>query len=462
MLLDLLLPTRRPPDELLLSREACRDIAARTFRLRRGPGELRVGVQNSWRGTVRWGRNRITGAADRRAIVVLVQSAYGISRWEVTTSRTDDEGLGLAVDDVERLMQDGYAFEDTDPLPPRRTDFPRTVVWSDATVRFAPDQRAGLAERLVQPVAAAGLSSAGYLSVGADVESWFGQDGEASYCTRTSSECSLTVRDAKSNGSGWAAASSYDWSRLDPEALAARARTKCETSRQPSAVEPGRYTVVLEPQAVGDLLELVVDYLYREPAEQGFGPFADPKRPGFSKLGQRLLDSRIDLTFDPVDPELGVCPFDSQGEPLTPAKWFQHGVLTALAYGRRYGVNNFNRNQALPFTPAIRMSGGSSTVDEMIASTRRGLLVTRFSGATVLDHTSLLSTGHTRDGLWLIENGKVTRPVKNFRFTDSPLFLFNSVESLGTPVPVFRPRGPMIVPPLKASSFNFTRLVDAV
>jgi predicted Zn-dependent protease len=98
----------------------------------------------------------------------------------------------------------------------------------------------------------------------------------------------------------------------------------------------------------------------------------------------------------------------------------------------------------------------------MIASTRRGLLVTRFSGAKVLDVVSLLSTGHTRDGLWLIENGKVTRPVKNFRFTDSPLFLLNSVEALGAPVPVFHPLAPMIVPPLKASSFNFTRLVDAV
>jgi predicted Zn-dependent protease len=147
---------------------------------------------------------------------------------------------------------------------------------------------------------------------------------------------------------------------------------------------------------------------------------------------------------------------------MVPVSWFQHGVLTALAYGRRYGVSNFNRNRALPFTPAIRMSGGTATTDEMITGTRRGLLVTRFSGAKVLDDKSLLSTGHTRDGLWLIENGKVSRPVKNFRFTDSPLFLLNSVEMLGRPVPVFRPQAPMIVPPLKAGSFNFTRLVDAV
>jgi predicted Zn-dependent protease len=462
MLLELLWPSRRAADDPLLSREACQDIANRAIALRRAPGDLRVGVGNSWRGSVRWARNRITGAGDRRDIVVKIQSRFGWNRVAVTTSRTDDEGLALAVDEVERLLQDGYGIEDSDPLPPRRTDFPRTTVWSDATVRLAPDQRAALADRMIQPVAAAGLSSAGYLSVGANVESWFGKDGEANYCTRTSAECSVTVRDPKGSGSGWAGGSSYDWSKIDPEALAARARAKCETSRQPAALEPGRYAVVLEPQAVGDLLALIVEYLGREPAEQGFGPFADPARPGFSKLGQRLLDARIDVTFDPADPELGVCPFDDEGEPMVLAPWFRQGVLTALAYDRRYGVNNFNRNAALPHTSAIRMSGGPTSVAEMIASTRRGLLVTRFSGAKVLDVVSLLSTGHTRDGLWLIENGKVTRPVKNFRFTDSPLFLLNSVESLGAPVPVFHPASPMIVPPLKASSFNFTRLVDAV
>jgi predicted Zn-dependent protease len=110
----------------------------------------------------------------------------------------------------------------------------------------------------------------------------------------------------------------------------------------------------------------------------------------------------------------------------------------------------------------MRMSGGTTSLEEMIKTTKRGLLVTRFSGISLLDPRSLLSTGHTRDGLWLIENGVITRPVKNFRFTDSPLFMLNSVEALGTPVPVFHPEAPLIVPPIKSASFNFTRLADAV
>lgn len=417
---------------------------------------------HGWRGDVRWARNRITGAGDRRDLHLRIQRNLGFYTVQVLATRTDDAGLAEAVNQLELLSRDNPFLLDRDPLPPRRTDFPATTVWSDTTVGVAPDARAALVERLLQPAAEAGLSSAGYLAVGADVESWFGSDGEAVYCTRTSSECSLTARDPTGGGSGWAGASSYDWATIDPVALAERARTKCEASRQPSALEPGRYPVVLEPQAVGDLLDLVVDQLHREPAEQGFGPFADPSRPGFSKLGQRLIDPRIDLTFEPADPQLGVCPFDERGEPLVRAPWFERGVLMALAYDRRYGVNNFNENQALPHTPAVRMSGGEMAIEEMIRNTRRGLLVTRFSGTSVLDPNSLLSTGHTRDGLWLIENGAVTRPVKNFRFTDSPLLMLNSVEALGRPVPIFRPRAPMIVPPLKVSSFNFTRLVDAI
>jgi predicted Zn-dependent protease len=121
---------------------------------------------------------------------------------------------------------------------------------------------------------------------------------------------------------------------------------------------------------------------------------------------------------------------------------------------------------------AYRMSGGTTSIEEMIASTQRGLLITRFTDIRGLDGNSLLSTGLTRDGMWLIEHGKISKSVKNFRFTESPLFVLNSIEQLGVPVPVFRPvrdayeQGiplrPAIVPPLKARDFSFTSTIDAI
>jgi len=462
-LLDLLRPAAVPPARQIFSREECQAIATRALGMVRGPGSTRIGITSGWTGDARWSRNRLALASDRREVKIIVNRKVGFADVRVEATRTDDAGLAAAVEAAEALLRSqGYFGEEPEHLPPQSGTYPSPTLWSERTTALTADQRGAVAGEAMHPAEKAGLWSAGYVAVGAKVDSWFGSDGEALYSARTTSQCSVTTRDQGGRGSGWAGASSYDWAAIDPKALAERARTKCEASREPVAVEPGRYTVVLEPQAVGDLLELILNWLGRRPAENGMGPFADPKRPGFSKLGQKVVDPRIDLSFDPADPALGVPPFDEAGEPMRAVKWIEQGVLTALAYDREYAVESLDENVALPSTRAVRMTGGETTVEQMIASTKRGLLVTRFSGNRELDGASLLSTGYTRDGLWLIENGKITKPVKNFRFTDSPIVMLNSLEALGRPEPVFQPAAPMIVPPLKARGFNFTRLVDAV
>jgi predicted Zn-dependent protease len=155
---------------------------------------------------------------------------------------------------------------------------------------------------------------------------------------------------------------------------------------------------------------------------------------------------------------------------MGPVKWIDRGVLTNLWYPRDYALRALGENTGVRLLTGYRMSGGETTVEEMVRTTRRGLLVTRFSNVRLLDPSSLLATGLTRDGLWLIENGKISKAVKNFRFTESPLFVLNSLEQLGEPVPVFRPVArptsieltPAIVPPLKARDFSFTSLIDAI
>ena len=206
------------------------------------------------------------------------------------------------------------------------------------------------------------------------------------------------------------------------------------------------------------------------PAEKGGGPWAlafdEVLQLWRTKLGLKVIDERITISHDPADPELGIVPAPW----MQPATWFDKGVLTGLAYPRGYALAALNRNAALRGMVGYRMSGGTTSVDEMIATTKRGLLVTRFSNIRELDGGSLLSTGLTRDGLWLIENGKISKAVKNFRFTESPLFALNSIEQLGVPVPVFRPvknpysteLTPAIVPALKARDFSFTSTIDAI
>jgi predicted Zn-dependent protease len=229
--------------------------------------------------------------------------------------------------------------------------------------------------------------------------------------------------------------------------------------------------VVLLPQAVAARIELVVSALARDLAEDGRGPWAlahdDALGLWRTKLGLKVIDERITISHDPADPELGILPDAGMG----PVTWFDHVVLTNLAFDRSYALRKLNANA--PVRPPIgyRMSGGATAIEEMIRTTRRGLLVTRFSNIAMLDGTSLLSTGLTRDGLWLIENGTISKAVKNLRFTESPLFVLNSLEQLGPPAPVFRPvrspydatgLTPAIVPPLKARDFSFTSTIDAI
>jgi predicted Zn-dependent protease len=165
-----------------------------------------------------------------------------------------------------------------------------------------------------------------------------------------------------------------------------------------------------------------------------------------------------------MDPDCGFVPFDWSGEPYQGVDWIAAGVLKELAYSRGYGVSMLNKDAALTNSRAYRftVSGQSATMDEMIASTERGFVVTRFNNIHLVDLNSMLMSGTTRDGLWLVEKGKISKAVKNFRFTASPLLVFNSILQASVPQRVFRPEAPAVVPAIKVRDFSFTALADAV
>ncbi|MHB2033957.1 MAG: metallopeptidase TldD-related protein, partial [Gemmatimonadaceae bacterium] len=365
------------------------------------------------------------------------------------------------------------------PILPR----PETAIWSDATFNETTEARGTLVHGMMQQAQAKGMFSAGYLELRGAAQVFVSSarpsgpypPWDTPYVQFTQAQLSTTVRDKGGTGSGWAGLSSDDWRTIDGERLSEVALQKCIASRNPVAIEPGRYTVILEPQAVADLAEVMVKTLgngwNRSSNELGWrnipwtGPFDQAAHVWRSKLGLKVVDQRITISHNPADPELGILP-QAGMEPVT---WIKDGVLEALGYSRPYALQKLNENAALRGTTGYRMSGGPATVDEMIKATRRGLVVTRFWDVKqLLGDGSLLSGGMTRDGLWLVENGKITKAVKNFRFTESPLFVLNSIEALGQPVRVFRPTStwggltPAIVPPLKARDFSFTSLVEAV
>jgi predicted Zn-dependent protease len=472
-------PARLEDRSRMLTREEVATIVQRVQGFAVRQREVMVMVYNWWTGELRWGRNRVSLASDRRNVTVEVVHKSPTSGLSVTrTNQVDDESLRAVVRAAERNTS---AFGDREvtadlELPVPALDYPKVTIWSDPTYDLTTEARGSVARSVVDPAELQQMLSAGYLEMRGYGVGLALPGRDFLYGVATQAQCSMTVRDQKGTGSGWAGLSGYNWSAIDSSALVERALQKALASRNPVALEPGRYTVILEPQAVHDLVSPIVDYsLNREDAEAGGGPFTLGAAPGLklnrTKLGLKVVDERVTIGQDPADPRLGVIPFSMNGDPNRVVNWIEGGVLTNLSTARGYALHRLNENLGYPNSLSFRMSGGDTSLEAMIKSTKRGLLVTRLSNLRVLDTHSLLSTGLTRDGLWLIENGEITKAVKNFRFTESPLFVLNSIEQLGPPMPVFRPADPKLarygvtpalVPPLKARDFSFTSLIDAV
>jgi predicted Zn-dependent protease len=475
-------PIQSDDSQRILSKEECEKLVNRLRGFERGGGWSEIRIVAWWHGELRWARNRVSLASDRRDLSISVKRLIDGTVGHTITNQLDDVSLEAAVRTAERTASlfGGRTIPGME-LPPPNFTYPKAVIWSDATYNLTTEARSAVARAAVEQAESQDMLSAGYLEMRAQECAAFNQGQELVFTRLTQAQCSTTVRDQKGTGSGWAGLSGYDWAKIDPQVLSERALQKALASRAPVALEPGRYTVILEPQAVCDLVGAMFDpvvatTIYREEPEQGGGPFAlghDPALGRYrTKLGLKVVDERITISHDPEDPELGAVPIGGVHlEPLQPVKWIDRGVLTALSDLRReYMLSTRNENIGFNNSGAFRMSGGETSIEEMIRTTKRGLLVTRLSNTRVLDPGSMLTTGLTRDGLWLIEDGKITKAVKNLRFTESPLFVLNSIEQLGVPVPVFRPWKypqlgllmPAIVPPLKARDFSFTSTIDAV
>jgi predicted Zn-dependent protease len=275
----------------------------------------------------------------------------------------------------------------------------------------------------------------------------------------------MTVQDPRSTASGWAGVNHYDLGKIDPKVLAARSLDMCLSMQNPSAIEPGRYTVILEPQATADLFAPIMGEMDRMRAEDGKGPFAG-RSLGRSKINEQVMDRRLVLGSDPMDPDGGFVPYTYwDGTPYQPVTWINQGVLRELAYPKSYALAALNLDKALPNPYSYRLSTApgvsTATVEEMIASTERGILVARFHRVKVMDDSSMLCEGFTRDGIWLIEHGKISRPVKNFRFTESPLFVLNKLEQVGVSQRVFAPWQAVVAPAIRVNDFSFTSLAES-
>jgi predicted Zn-dependent protease len=443
----------------ILTRDEAEALVKRVVAMSKADGiDVQIGGNHTT--NVRFADNQMSTAGAVTDFAVAVQSWFGKKHAVVQTNEVTDSALRAAVEKSERLAK--LAPDDPEAMPMLGQQNHRQVdAFFPSVANMSAEDRARIALTALEPARGAkDLRAAGFLINGASATALGNSKGLFAYHRTTNANYTLTVRTADGTGSGWAGAEHNDAAKVDFAGVSRRAIDKARLSRNPVAVEPGRYTVILEPQAVGDICQLIGFYADARATDEGRSPFV--KQGGGTKIGEKIMDERISIYADPFDPQVLAQPFDGDGLPLGRQVFIENGVLKTLYYSRFWAQKKGVQPTGAP--TSFLMSGGNASVDDMITSTERGILVTRLWYLREVDPRTILYTGLTRDGTFLIENGKISKAVKNFRFNDSPLFLLNNLEMVGQPVRLAGTEagGAVVVPPLKVRDFNFTSLSDAV
>jgi predicted Zn-dependent protease len=428
-----------------------------------------VAVRSSRDGNTRFAVNEITTSADVERLSIALTVQFGQRSASATTNQQDDRSIDDLVGRVLRMARLAPDNPEQMPLLGRQS-YPAVKNAADpATAKLTPDVRARAAGAAIAAADAAKLAMAGFVSHGSHSLALGTSEGLSAYHAWTSCGMSCTARTPDGTGSGWAGAGGNRMADLDAQALANTAVDKASMSVKPRRLDPGRYTVILEPAAVASLLAFFTNALDARRADEGRS-FFTKHRPG-----DKLFPETITLKSDPTDAGLGSPPFDGEGFPLAPTRWIDKGVLTGLPYTRYWAkkqgkpptgrISGFGGGGGGGGGPAVGwvLDGASTSRDELIKGVKRGVLITRFWYLRALDPQTILATGLTRDGVFLIENGSIAHPVNNFRFNESPVQMLARCDGLGaTGIPHGVEGGAMRVPVLRTNEFNLASISEAV
>ncbi len=444
----------------LLSRQQAQAIAERVLKMS-AADQTRVTIVSSRGGNTRFADASIStsGAVEDRSVTVT--ATVGRRRASATTNVLDDASLQRTVDMAARLAR--LAPEDPELMPELGAQtYASVAAFVGRTADLDPEARATAVRRAVDAANAAGkaagqLFSAGFLEANARVVAVATSAGLFAYHPTTDAGFSVTARTSDGTGSGWASGGARDWAAVDPAGIGRMAAQKAVASRSPQAMDPGAYTAVLEPQAVSDLVPLLAPALNARAADEGRSPFSKPG--GGTRIGEKVMDERVTLYSDPSDPQLLGSPFDGDGLPLGRVVWIDKGVLRNLSYTRFWAQKQGEQPTGNALAGGLALTGGTRSTEEIVAGCERGILVTHFFYIRSLEPRTVLQTGLTRDGTFLIEKGKITKALKNFRWNESPLLMLNRLEDIGRSELTAAGR---LMPALRISRFEFSSLSDAV
>lgn len=435
--------------------------------------ELEVIFNSTNHALTRFANNTIHQNVSELTESASIRVAFDGKTARASTNRFDDESLKRAVQSAESIAK----VQEPDPelLPMAGASEGKGATapsrWFDQTAAITPAERAEGVGKIVGVAKKNKLVTAGIYSSSQLAEAVVNSNGLSVFHRQTSAEVSITM--LADTSSGWQKANSPDVKNIDPVQLGEIAAQKARDSQNPKELPPGKYTVILEPAAVLDL----VGFMFWD-----FAGLAILDQRSFlnNRIGTKLFGENITIVDDVGHPLQSNSPFDGEGVARRRVSLVENGVIRNLVYARGtaekmrhseykdkvgeiqttgHGYPLPNEMGEAPTNIVFVTPGGEQTVDQMIGSTEKGILITRLWYIREVDAYEKILTGMTRDGTFLVEGGKVKHGLLNFRFNQSLIEMLNSVEAMGTSV---RSSGEesfdMVVPPMKIRGFNFTEV----
>lgn len=413
----------------------------------------------------RFANDEITQNVTERRTVLSVRVVIGKRTGRASGNDWTREGIARLIRAAEQAARLSPEIPDLLPLPGPQTYRPIDAD-DPATARIGPEERAREVARAIEVCRKAGVTAAGTFETGRGTIGDYGEIGAFAiantrglFAYHVGTDAAFRISALDGAASGWAARESHAVSEIDGAALARRAADKAVRSRKTVAWEPGHYVVVLEPAAVADLL--------MDTSWISFGALAVQEGRSFlsGKIGERVVGENVTLRDDPFHPLHRGTPFDAEGIPTVPTTILEKGVAVSPVYDRptaaKEGRESTGHSLPVPntFGPVARslvLEGGDGDLEGLADGVERGLWVTRVWYTNVIDPKSATLTGMTRDGLFAIEDGKVTRAVRNFRFNQSVVELLREVEALSRP----ELAGGVVCPGLRVRNFRMSSVTE--
>lgn len=422
--------------------------------------QCELNLSGSDSGNIRYARNSVSTSGGISTNSLVITSAFGKKSGTATINEFDDASLEKVVrrsEELARLAPENPEFMSF--LGPQQygTDSP---AFSDSTAAMSAKERADAVQASLSQAKENKLTAAGFLSNRMGFSAMMNSKGLFAYNKATNVAFNITVRTQDGKGSGYATRGYNDFKKLNTKTDTAVAAKKALASVAAKAIEPGKYTVILEPTAVAVMLENLFFNMDARQADEGRSFMSKPG--GKTKLGEQLVDERVNIYSDPWNAELPTAVWASDGRPQQKINWIEKGVVKNL-YTSRYWAQKTGIKD-IPSPDGAIMQGGTKSLEELIKGTEKGILVTRLWYIRSVDPQTLLLTGLTRDGTFYIENGEIKFPIKNFRFNESPIIMLNNLDEMGKSERTVSAESDTnyLLPPLKIKDFTFTSLSDAV